>query len=119
MKAKRQSPGWLTPFKGCEKAKAFTVICAVTVVLSSSCLCAFGETSPKAEVAAERGAASGVARYRVFPLKHISAEQGRKYLAEAGVGTVSQLPGVNALLVTAQAEELVKASAVLGDRKST
>jgi len=114
MVAERQSPGWLTPFQGCGKAKAFIFICAVTVVLSSSSLSAFGETSPKGEVAAEQGAASVVARYRVFSLKHISAEQGKKYLAEAGVGTVSQLPGVDALLVTAQSEELVKASAILG-----
>jgi type II secretory pathway component GspD/PulD (secretin) len=102
MMAERQSPGWLTPFQGCGKAKVFIFICVVTVVLSGSCL-----------FAAEQEAASGVARYRVFSLKHISAEQGKKYLAEAGVGTVSQLPGVNALLVTAQPEELIKASAIL------
>jgi type II secretory pathway component GspD/PulD (secretin) len=113
MMAERQSPGWLTPFQGCGKAKVFIFICVVTVVLSASCLSAFGETSPKGEFAAEQGAASGVARYRVFSLKHISAEQGKKYLAEAGVGTVSQLPGVDALLVTAQPEELIKASAIL------
>jgi type II secretory pathway component GspD/PulD (secretin) len=102
MKAERQSPGWLTPFQGCGKVKVFIFICAVTVVLSSSCL-----------FAVEQGAAPVVARYRVFSLKHISAEQGKKYLAEAGVGTVSQLPGVDALLVTAQPEELIKASAIL------
>jgi len=102
MMAERQSPGWLTPFQGCGKAKVFIFICAVTVVLSGSCL-----------FAAEQGAASGAARYRVFSLKHISAEQGKKYLAEAGVGTVSQLPGRDVLLVTAQPEELIKASAIL------
>jgi type II secretory pathway component GspD/PulD (secretin) len=46
-------------------------------------------------------------------LRHISAEQGKKYLAEAKLGTVSQLPGPNALLVTAQRRELIKASAIL------
>jgi type II secretory pathway component GspD/PulD (secretin) len=102
MMAERQSRGWLTPFQGCGKAKVFIFICAVTVVLSGSCL-----------FAAEQGAASGAARYRVFSLKHISAEQGKKYLAEAGVGTVSQLPGRDVLLVTAQPEELIKASAIL------
>jgi type II secretory pathway component GspD/PulD (secretin) len=111
MMAERQSRGWLTPFQGCGKAKVFIFICAVTVVLSGSCL-----------FAAEQGAASGVARYRVFSLKHISAEQGKKYLAEAGVGTVSQLPaaaawapslGREVLLVMAQPEELIKASAIL------
>ena len=100
-------------FQGCGKAlvganrpavarKVFIFICAVAVVLSGSCL-----------FAVEQGAAAGAARYRVFSLKHISAEQGKKYLAEAGVGTVSQLPGVEALLVTAQPEELIKASAIL------
>ena len=88
--------------QGRGKAKVFIFICAVVVFLSGSFL-----------FAAEQGAASGAARYRVFSLKHISAEQGKKYLAEAGVGVVSQLPGVNALLVTAQAEELIKASAIL------
>jgi general secretion pathway protein D len=131
MKAERQPRGWLTrcdavasrraPFQGCGKVKIFIFIWAVTVVLSGSCLFALGETSLEDEVAAEQGAASprgeaidsGVARYRVFSLKHISAEQGKKYLAEAGLGTASQLPGVNALLVTAQRDELVKASAIL------
>jgi len=36
-------------------------------------------------------------RFRVFDLKHISAEQGKKYLAEIGIGTVSHLPGTAAL----------------------
>ncbi len=97
MMIKRQST------RGCWKTKVFIFISAVTIVLSGSCL-----------FAAEQATASGVARYRVFSLKHISAEQGKKYLADAGVGTVSQLPGVEALLVTAQAEELIKASAILG-----
>ncbi len=87
-------------FQSRGKAKVF--IWAVIFVLSGSCL-----------FAVERGAASGAARYRVFPLKHISAEQGKKYLAEAGVGTVSQLPGLDTLLVTAQPQGLIKASAIL------
>lgn len=114
MKAERQPPKWLMPFQICEKApvrakrpavarKVLNFICAVTVIMSGSYLSA-----------AEQGAAPGVARYRVFSLKNISSEQGKKYLAEAGVGTVSQLPGVNVLLVTATPEELIKASAILG-----
>jgi len=82
--------------------KVFIFICAVAVVLSGSCL-----------FAAEQEAVSGAVRHRVFSLKHISAEQGKKYLAEVGVGTVSQLPGLNALLVTAQLQELIKATAIL------
>ncbi|MHC4630221.1 MAG: hypothetical protein ACYS9C_02995 [Planctomycetota bacterium] len=53
-------------------------------------------------------------RFRVFDLKHLSAEQGKKYLAEIGIGTVSHLPGTAALLVTAQPDELIKAKAILG-----
>ncbi|MHC4571356.1 MAG: secretin N-terminal domain-containing protein [Planctomycetota bacterium] len=77
-------------------------ICAVTVVLSGSYL-----------FATEQAGASKLARYRVFSLKHISADQGKKYLAEAGIGTVSQLPSPNTLLVTAQPAELIKASTLL------
>jgi len=63
--------------------------------------------------AAEQGGASGLARYRVLALKHIPAEKGKEFLAEAQIGTVSQLPGGNALLVTARHRELIKASAIL------
>ena len=64
-------------------------------------------------LAAERNDSTAPARYRVEVLKHISAEQGKKYLAELGIVTVSQIPGTNTLLVTAQPGELVAASAVL------
>jgi len=112
-------------FQGRGKAKVFIFICAVTVVvLGGSCLFAVDTVrgpKEKGSNGVEGGTASEAAegsrkagsRHRVFSLKHISAEQGKKYLAEAGVGTVSQLPGVNALLVTARSEELVKASAIL------
>lgn len=53
------------------------------------------------------------ARYRVFALKRISVEQGKKYLTDAKIGMVSQLPGVNMLLVSAQRPDLNKASAIL------
>jgi type II secretory pathway component GspD/PulD (secretin) len=52
-------------------------------------------------------------RYRIFPLKHISIEQGKKYLADAQIGTVTHLPGTDALLVTAQPDELIKAKTIL------
>jgi type II secretory pathway component GspD/PulD (secretin) len=52
-------------------------------------------------------------QYRIFTLKHISAEQGRKYLAQVNIGTVSQLPGAGVLLVTAQPSELTKAATIL------
>jgi type II secretory pathway component GspD/PulD (secretin) len=108
MMAERQFQGcWKTLVRAKRPAVARKVfICVVIVVLTGGYL--FAAEQKTASELAE------LARYRVFPLKYISAEQGKKYLAEAGVGTVSQLPGVNALLVTAQAEELVKATAILG-----
>ena len=63
--------------------------------------------------AAEGTDISGSARYKIFSLKHISAEQGKRYLAEVNIGTVSQLPGSNTLLVTAQPRELTRAMAIL------
>ena len=52
-------------------------------------------------------------RYMSRSLRHISAEEGKKYLAEAGVGTASQLPNTNMLLVTGHPLDLIKASEIL------
>lgn len=62
--------------------------------------------------AEEQKDSSKAARYMVFPLKHITAEQGKKFLAQIGVGTVSELPTANTLLVTASPGELTKAQAI-------
>lgn len=52
--------------------------------------------------------------YLIFSLKHISVEQGKKYLAEVVTGTVTHpFPGLSTLLVTAQSRELAKAKAIL------
>ncbi|MHC4396435.1 MAG: secretin N-terminal domain-containing protein [Planctomycetota bacterium] len=56
---------------------------------------------------------TGPVRYMSRALKYISAEQGKKYLSEAGVGTASQLPNTNTLLITGQPRDLIKASAIL------
>jgi len=88
---------------GSRNAGAFVFILVVSLMLGSSYL-----------FAAERAAGPAPALYRVEALKHISAEQGKKYLAEAEIGTVSQLPSPNTLLITAQPRELIKASAILG-----
>ena len=85
------------------QTRVFIFVFAVIVVFSSSFL-----------FAAEQAADSGLKRYRVFSLRHISVEQGKSYLAQANIGTVSQLPGANALLVTAEPVDLIKASAILG-----
>ena len=61
----------------------------------------------------EQGRAAQPAQYKIFTLKHISAEQGKKFLGQVGIGTVSQLPGAGTILVTAQNGELTKATAIL------
>ena len=83
---------------GCGKA----FFLAVTLLLCSSPL-----------LAAEQSGPSEVVGHIILPLKHISAKQGTGYLAEAKIGTVSPLPGVNALLVTGPSRELAKAVAIL------
>ncbi|MCH7558286.1 MAG: hypothetical protein IIB56_12640 [Planctomycetes bacterium] len=62
-------------------------------------------------LAAQEGASEP--SFRVFPLKYISVEQGKKYLTEVGMGTVSHIPGSTALLVTAKPDELLKTMAIL------
>jgi len=57
--------------------------------------------------------ASESSGFRIFTLKHISGEQGKKFLGEVGIGTVSQLSGSPALLVTGKAEDVAKAKAIL------
>ncbi|MHC4264542.1 MAG: secretin N-terminal domain-containing protein [Planctomycetota bacterium] len=62
---------------------------------------------------AEDNSPSAFPRYRVFSLKHIPAENGKTVLEQMGIGTVSQLPNSNTLLVTAEGKELIKASSIL------
>src|SRR4030042_5190164 len=52
--------------------------------------------------------------FAIITLKHISAEQGKNFLGEVGIGTVSQLSGSPALLVTGKAQDVAKAKAILG-----
>ena len=63
--------------------------------------------------AADEGPVVVEPRFRVFALKHISTEQARNILVEAELGTVSQLPADNMILVTGQPRQLIKASAFL------
>ena len=63
--------------------------------------------------ASEQAGSSKQAGYKIFPLKHISVEQGKKYLAEVMTGTVTHFPASSALLVTAEPQELTKAQAIL------
>ena len=96
----------------------FGLILAVTLLFAGSYLLA----ADPVRINPERDRNSNVAdrrsipvepRFRVFALKHISAEQAKSFLAEAKLGTVSQLPAANMILVTAQPRQLIKASAIL------
>lgn len=85
--------------------KAIIFICLITIVFY------------KSYVIAGEGAGGRMvdrSRYRVVTLKHISKEQAKKYLAEAKVECVaSSLPTPNTLLITADGEEIAKASSIL------
>jgi hypothetical protein len=62
---------------------------------------------------AEQSSHYNATHYKFISLSHIPARQGRKYLADLKIGTVSQIRGTNVLLVTATADELNKAIAIL------
>jgi general secretion pathway protein D len=64
-------------------------------------------------LASDQGASSSEAHHRFFPLINISPERGRELLSKLGLGTASKMPGTNALLVTAGADDLKKAGIVL------
>jgi len=64
-------------------------------------------------LAAQQGVSEAM-EFKIFPLKYISVEQGKKYLVEAKIGTtVSPFPGTAALLVTARPDELIKVMTIL------
>ncbi|MHC4455894.1 MAG: secretin N-terminal domain-containing protein [Planctomycetota bacterium] len=87
------------------------LFCVATFFLSADYL--FGSEYSGSSEPVNAEADESLSRYRVFSLRYISAEQGQKFLTEAGIGTISRLPGANALLVTARSHELMKASAIL------
>lgn len=60
-------------------------------------------------LAAEKDTIPVEPRYRIFALKHISVEQAKTFIADAGLGTASQLPAANMILLTAQARQLRRA----------
>ena len=62
-------------------------------------------------VSAVYGASGG--GFRIFTLRHISTERGRKYLSEVGIGPVSGLSGSPSLLVTGKPEDIAAAKAIL------
>jgi len=86
-------------------------ILALTAVLLIFNNCLFAEEQTR--VSKEPG-------YIIYRLKHISVEQGKKYLAEVIAGAVTNFPASSALLVTPEQDkpiktkyELTKAKAIL------
>jgi len=70
--------------------------------------------------AAEKTGIPKESGYEIFSLKHVSVEQGKKYLSGIITGTVTHFPGTSALLVTPELNkltdvkyELAKAKAIL------
>jgi len=63
--------------------------------------------------AAESAPDAPISPYRVFRLKNISAQQGKDYLKQLNIGTVSMLPNPGTLLVTAPPKQLLKIASVL------
>ncbi|HUT28479.1 MAG TPA: secretin N-terminal domain-containing protein [Sedimentisphaerales bacterium] len=123
MTGKRTCASGLTHWWGCRNARRplkavfiFSVLAAM--VFGGSGYLGAAENAPSSlekETRNDSGeAASRTTRYRVISLRHIPAQKGKQWLSELGVGTVSQLPGANMLLVTAEPNELNKATAVLG-----
>jgi len=64
-------------------------------------------------LAADQKDGLGPVGVKGFSLKHISAQQAKQFLAELKLGTVSQLPGTNMLLLTARPAEIAKAAVLL------
>ena len=79
----------------------FSVLVALCLLCSGSLL------------ASDRDAISSGPHHRFFPLTHISPERGKEFLSTLGLGTASRMPGTNALLVTAGADDLQKAGVIL------
>ena len=93
-------------------SRVFVFALVITAFLCTSWLFA-AQQSGERPTAEPTSADTGPARYRVFSPKHISAGQAIALLDELGIGTASKLPGANAILVTAQARELIKVAVIL------
>ncbi|MBN1804910.1 MAG: hypothetical protein JW837_06640 [Sedimentisphaerales bacterium] len=77
------------------------IVLSMALLVFSTCLSA-----------AQEGESESM-QYKIFPLKYITVEQGKEYLTDAGIGTVSSFPGSSALLVTANSCDLIKTMAIL------
>ena len=89
----------LKPFKALLWAKALILVAVFFC-------CCFAS-------AQEKQADSKPARFMSRLMKNITPEQGKKYLGQIGIDTVSRIPETNMLLVTAEPGELIRATVVL------
>jgi len=89
-------------FSGSRLGKALVVFLVVTLFSNGSYL-----------LAADQKDGLGPVGVKGFSLKHISAQKGKQFLAELKLGTVSQLPGTNMLLLTARPGEITRAATLL------
>lgn len=64
-------------------------------------------------LASGRDGSPGAGQHKFYSLTHISPERGKALLSKMGLGTVSVMPGTDALLITAGADDLSKAVALL------
>lgn len=65
-------------------------------------------------LSANQAKAASQSRYRVQTLRHITSEDGKKYLEQASIDCdASAIPDTNTLLLTALPGELIKATALL------
>jgi general secretion pathway protein D len=63
--------------------------------------------------AADMQCIAGTSRYRSFNLAHVSPKRAKELLDRLKLGTVSQLPSTDMLLVTGEPDEVQKATAIL------
>jgi len=81
---------------------------ALFAVLLGLCLLCKGSL-----LVAGQGAPAGTAKHSFIDVTNITPERGKAFLSELHLGTVSRMPGANALLVTAVPEDLQKAVTLL------
>jgi len=83
----------------------FVCIFTLLIILGTNCLFAVEKSVSKGHTSPA---------HSIFTLKNIPAKKGLEYLSILKIGTASQLPASNALLVTAQPQNLQKAGALIG-----
>jgi len=100
------------------KPAFFAGIFSVLALLVFAVLLGFAGLATAQDVHSADKSSNGVSsnnqnRYRVFRLKYITAEEGKRLLADANIMAVSKLNGDETLLITAPPAVLVRAAAIV------